>query len=171
MCANNAWYLLACALPFQSVVYCHGGRIGFYQGDIRLLPDDMKALRPTIFPVVPRLLNRMYDKVRWAFEGLLPRQPRLFWFMFRLFKVLGRLGEVLLICPQLQIKQPAFTQKRLSFFLQIFSQANTPLKRWLLNFAAKRKGAEVSRGVIRSDSIWDKIFFSKIQVKIHYGCL
>ena len=48
----------------QSVVYCHGGRIGFYQGDIRLLPDDMKALRPTIFPVVPRLLNRMYDKVR-----------------------------------------------------------------------------------------------------------
>uniref|UniRef100_A0A8C6XNA8 Long-chain-fatty-acid--CoA ligase n=1 Tax=Naja naja TaxID=35670 RepID=A0A8C6XNA8_NAJNA len=47
----------------QSVVYCHGGRIGFFQGDIRLLSDDMKALRPTIFPVVPRLLNRMYDKV------------------------------------------------------------------------------------------------------------
>ncbi|KAK7925637.1 hypothetical protein WMY93_007947 [Mugilogobius chulae] len=94
----------------ESVVYCHGGRIGFYQGDIRLLPDDMKALRPTIFPVVPRLLNRMYDK--------------------------------------------------------IFSQANTPLKRWLLNFAAKRKGAEVSRGVIRSDSIWDKIFFSKIQASL-----
>uniref|UniRef100_A0A3Q3SX48 Long-chain-fatty-acid--CoA ligase n=1 Tax=Mastacembelus armatus TaxID=205130 RepID=A0A3Q3SX48_9TELE len=92
---------------FFSVVYCHGGRVGFYQGDIRLLPDDMKALRPTIFPVVPRLLNRMYDK--------------------------------------------------------IFSQANTPLKRWLLNFAAKRKSAEVCRGIIRSDSIWDKIFFSKIQ--------
>lgn len=48
---------------------------------------------------------------------------------------------------------------------QIFSQANTPLKRWLLNFAAKRKGAEVSGGIIRSDSIWDKIFFSRIQVK------
>uniref|UniRef100_A0A8C3G4C6 Long-chain-fatty-acid--CoA ligase n=1 Tax=Cyclopterus lumpus TaxID=8103 RepID=A0A8C3G4C6_CYCLU len=94
----------------ESVVYCHGGRIGFYQGDIRLLPDDMKALRPTIFPVVPRLLNRMYDK--------------------------------------------------------IFSQANTPVKRWLLNFAAKRKGAEVSSGVIRSDSVWDKIFFSKIQASL-----
>uniref|UniRef100_A0A671MSS2 long-chain-fatty-acid--CoA ligase n=1 Tax=Sinocyclocheilus anshuiensis TaxID=1608454 RepID=A0A671MSS2_9TELE len=48
----------------EAVVICHGGRIGFFQGDIRLLPDDMKALRPTIFPVVPRLLNRMYDKVR-----------------------------------------------------------------------------------------------------------
>lgn len=59
-------YQSACVLSPQAVVYCHGGRIGFYQGDIRLLPDDMKALRPTIFPVVPRLLNRMYDKVRWA---------------------------------------------------------------------------------------------------------
>lgn len=28
----------------------------------------MKALRPTIFPVVPRLLNRMYDKVRRTYE-------------------------------------------------------------------------------------------------------
>lgn len=37
--------------------------MGFFQGDIRLLSEDMKALHPTIFPVVPRLLNRMYDKV------------------------------------------------------------------------------------------------------------
>lgn len=57
----------------QSVVYCHGGRVGFFQGDIRLLSDDMKALRPTIFPVVPRLLNRMYDKVGptdWTDSGV-----------------------------------------------------------------------------------------------------
>uniref|UniRef100_A0A3B3V4S8 Arachidonate--CoA ligase n=1 Tax=Poecilia latipinna TaxID=48699 RepID=A0A3B3V4S8_9TELE len=104
------WCQSSLMSPKCNVVYCHGGRIGFYQGDIRLLPEDMKALRPTIFPVVPRLLNRMYDK--------------------------------------------------------IFSQANTPVKRWLLNFAAKRKGAEVSRGIIRNDSIWDKIFFSKIQASL-----
>lgn len=61
---------------FQSVVICHGGRIGFFQGDIRLLPDDMKALRPTIFPVVPRLLNRMYDKVR-------RRSDQMLWFSVR----------------------------------------------------------------------------------------
>nr|XP_020036118.1 long-chain-fatty-acid--CoA ligase 6 isoform X3 [Castor canadensis] len=91
----------------QSVVYCHGGRVGFFQGDIRLLSDDMKALRPTIFPVVPRLLNRMYDK--------------------------------------------------------IFCQADTPIKRWLLEFAAKRKQAEVRSGIIRNNSIWDELFFNKIQ--------
>uniref|UniRef100_A0A2K6G9L9 Arachidonate--CoA ligase n=1 Tax=Propithecus coquereli TaxID=379532 RepID=A0A2K6G9L9_PROCO len=98
----------------QSVVYCHGGRVGFFQGDIRLLSDDMQALRPTIFPVVPRLLNRMYDK--------------------------------------------------------IFSRANTPLKRWVLEFAAKRKQAEVRSGVIRNDSIWDELFFNKIQASLG-GCV
>ncbi|KAM8799105.1 long-chain-fatty-acid--CoA ligase 6 [Eudromia elegans] len=94
----------------QSVVYCHGGRIGFFQGDIRLLSDDMKALRPTIFPVVPRLLNRMYDK--------------------------------------------------------IFSQVDTPLKRWMLEFAAGRKKAEVRNGIVRNDSLWDKLFFNRIQASL-----
>uniref|UniRef100_A0A8C6W981 Long-chain-fatty-acid--CoA ligase n=1 Tax=Nannospalax galili TaxID=1026970 RepID=A0A8C6W981_NANGA len=94
----------------QSVVYCHGGRVGFFQGDIRLLSDDMKALRPTIFPVVPRLLNRMYDK--------------------------------------------------------IFYQADTSLKRWLLEFAARRKQAEVRSGIIRNNSIWDELFFNKIQASL-----
>ncbi|XP_052545604.1 long-chain-fatty-acid--CoA ligase 6 isoform X2 [Tympanuchus pallidicinctus] len=98
----------------QSVVYCHGGRIGFFQGDIRLLSDDMKALRPTIFPVVPRLLNRMYDK--------------------------------------------------------IFSQADTSLKRWVLEFAARRKKAEVRNGIIRNDSLWDRLFFNKIQASLG-GCV
>uniref|UniRef100_A0A8C6XPI8 Long-chain-fatty-acid--CoA ligase n=1 Tax=Naja naja TaxID=35670 RepID=A0A8C6XPI8_NAJNA len=98
----------------QSVVYCHGGRIGFFQGDIRLLSDDMKALRPTIFPVVPRLLNRMYDK--------------------------------------------------------IFSQADTPVKRWLLEFAANRKKAEVQSGIVRNDSVWDILFFNKIQANLG-GCV
>ncbi|XP_038860534.1 long-chain-fatty-acid--CoA ligase 6-like isoform X2 [Salvelinus namaycush] len=97
-------------LTHGNVVADFSGFLKVTDGDIRLLSDDMKALRPTIFPVVPRLLNRMYDK--------------------------------------------------------IFSQANTPLKRWLLNFAAKRKGAEVSRGIIRMDSLWDKIFFSKIQASL-----
>jgi len=43
---------------------CCGAKVGFFQGDIKLLTDDMKILKPTIFPVVPRLLNRIYDKVR-----------------------------------------------------------------------------------------------------------
>ncbi|XP_063776799.1 long-chain-fatty-acid--CoA ligase 1 isoform X1 [Pseudophryne corroboree] len=91
----------------ECVALCHGAKIGFFQGDIRLLMDDLKVLQPTIFPVVPRLLNRMFDRV--------------------------------------------------------FGQANTTLKRWLLEFASKRKEAELRSGIIRKDSLWDKLIFQKLQ--------
>uniref|UniRef100_A0A146V8A4 Long-chain-fatty-acid--CoA ligase n=1 Tax=Fundulus heteroclitus TaxID=8078 RepID=A0A146V8A4_FUNHE len=91
----------------QTVVYGAGAKVGFFQGDIRLLPDDMKTLQPTIFPAVPRLLNRIYDKVQ--------------------------------------------------------SGANSPFKKWLLNFATARKYAEVKDGIVRKNSIWDKLLFNKVQ--------
>ncbi|KAL2098073.1 hypothetical protein ACEWY4_007280 [Coilia grayii] len=94
----------------EGVILIHGGRIGYFQGDIRLLMDDLKTLQPTVFPVVPRLLNRMFDK--------------------------------------------------------IFGQANTPLKRWLLDFASRRKEAEMKSGVVRKDSMWDTLIFSKVQASL-----
>lgn len=48
---------------FQGAIYSAGGQIGFFQGDVRKLMDDIKELQPTLFPCVPRLLNRFYDKV------------------------------------------------------------------------------------------------------------
>ena len=47
----------------EVAVYIAGGAVGFYGGDIKTLADDYKTLRPTITPSVPRLLNRVYDKV------------------------------------------------------------------------------------------------------------
>lgn len=41
----------------------HGIQIGFFNGDIRRLTDDLLTLRPTMFPAVPRVLNRIYDGV------------------------------------------------------------------------------------------------------------
>ncbi|KAH9119156.1 hypothetical protein AeMF1_008020 [Aphanomyces euteiches] len=43
-----------------------GGAIGFYQGNTAKLMDDLVELRPTVFLTVPRLLNKMYDKVMTA---------------------------------------------------------------------------------------------------------
>uniref|UniRef100_A0AAY5EES4 Arachidonate--CoA ligase n=1 Tax=Electrophorus electricus TaxID=8005 RepID=A0AAY5EES4_ELEEL len=94
----------------ENVILVNGAKIGYFQGDIRMLMDDLKALKPTVFPVVPRLLNRMFDK--------------------------------------------------------IFGQANTPLKRWLLDFATRRKESELRSGVVRKDSMWDKIIFSKVQASL-----
>ncbi|RXM30826.1 Long-chain-fatty-acid--CoA ligase 1 [Acipenser ruthenus] len=50
--------------------------------------------------------------------------------------------------------------------VQIFGQANTPLKRWLLDFATKRKEAELKSGIVRNDSVWDKLIFSKVQASL-----
>ena len=44
--------------------------------------------------------------------------------------------------------------------------AGSPLKRWLLDFASRRKMAEFKSGVVRQDSMWDKFIFKKIQVSI-----
>jgi len=42
----------------------YGGiAVGFYSGDVATLLDDVLALKPTIFASVPRLWNRIYDKV------------------------------------------------------------------------------------------------------------
>ncbi|TMW67702.1 hypothetical protein Poli38472_011322 [Pythium oligandrum] len=40
-----------------------GAAIGFYSGDVLKLMDDMAVLKPTVFAAVPRLLNRIYDKI------------------------------------------------------------------------------------------------------------
>jgi long-chain acyl-CoA synthetase len=45
------------------VVLFNGASVGFFRGDVLGLLDDIAALKPTIFCSVPRLLNRIYDKV------------------------------------------------------------------------------------------------------------
>lgn len=41
-----------------------GARIGFFQGDVRKLTDDIVALRPTVFAGVPRIYSRIHDKIQ-----------------------------------------------------------------------------------------------------------
>ncbi|CDQ56712.1 unnamed protein product [Oncorhynchus mykiss] len=94
----------------QVSMLCHGARVGFYQGDISLLMDDIKTLKPTFFPVVPRLLNRIYDKI---------------------------LGSV-----------------------------TSPLRRAVLHYAVRRKQAELSSGVVRNNSLWDRLVFNRIQANL-----
>ncbi|CAH0520536.1 unnamed protein product [Peronospora belbahrii] len=42
---------------------------GFYQGDVLFLMDDLAELAPTLFVSVPRLFNRVYDKIRQGVEA------------------------------------------------------------------------------------------------------
>lgn len=48
----------------ENGIYYSGAAVGFFTGNIRDLTNDLKALKPTIMPAVPRLLNRVYDKLQ-----------------------------------------------------------------------------------------------------------
>lgn len=92
----------------ETTIFLEGGSVGFFQGDIRLLSDDMITLKPTVTPVVPRLFNRIYDKVMAMTSG-------------------------------------------------------SAIKRTLLNMAIKSKEREMKKGIIRNNSIWDKLVFKKVR--------
>ena len=42
-------------------VFMAGGAVGFHSGSLKFADSDMKSLRPTILPAVPKFLNRIYD--------------------------------------------------------------------------------------------------------------
>lgn len=89
-----------------------GAAVGFYRGDVLGLLDDVQALKPTIFCSVPRLWNRIYDKVnagvaegspiarmlfakayaskKYAFENGKPPNP--FWEKLVFSKLKAKLG-------------------------------------------------------------------------------
>jgi long-chain acyl-CoA synthetase len=47
----------------QTTCIYNGAAVGYYSGDVKLLMADLAELQPTIFPSVPRLLNRIHDKI------------------------------------------------------------------------------------------------------------
>jgi long-chain acyl-CoA synthetase len=47
----------------QATLVYYGAACGFYQGDTLKLLEDVAELKPTIFVSVPRLYNKIYDKV------------------------------------------------------------------------------------------------------------
>lgn len=59
-------YLPLAHIYERTTLYCcihNGVAIGFYRGDVLGLLDDVAALQPTIFNSVPRLWNRIYDRI------------------------------------------------------------------------------------------------------------
>lgn len=60
-----------------------GSRLGFYQGDVKKLVEDITVLRPTIFVGVPRVFHRIYDKITQGInESSWPRR-KLFEYAFQ----------------------------------------------------------------------------------------
>jgi len=41
----------------------YGMKCGFFSGDVSKLTEDMAILKPTFFPSVPRLYNKIHGKI------------------------------------------------------------------------------------------------------------
>jgi long-chain acyl-CoA synthetase len=52
-----------------SSVFANGGSVGFYRGTPLQLFEDIELLKPTIFASVPRVFNRIFDKVQASIKG------------------------------------------------------------------------------------------------------
>ncbi|XP_065297534.1 long-chain-fatty-acid--CoA ligase 5-like isoform X2 [Dermacentor albipictus] len=93
---------------YEVTTLMRGATLGFYRGNVQLLLDDMKALKPHNLPMVPRLLNRIYYKVH---------------------------SEV----------------------------HKSAIKTAVFNFAVNQKRKLLKKGIVTTDTVWDKYVFKKIR--------
>src|SRR6218665_1205451 len=56
--------LNVCFLLLQWGTLSAGGKGGYFGGDIKRLSDDMKVIKPTMLPCVPRVLNKIYARIQ-----------------------------------------------------------------------------------------------------------
>lgn len=47
----------------EMMAFAVGMRVGYYSGNISMIFEDMKELQPTILICVPRILNKIHEKV------------------------------------------------------------------------------------------------------------
>lgn len=52
----------------MGISFLYGTKCGFFGGNILKLTEDIAILKPTIFPSVPRLFNRIYGKIQDKFK-------------------------------------------------------------------------------------------------------
>jgi long-chain acyl-CoA synthetase len=64
-----------CFIAYTELI---GGKYGFYSGDPLKLVDDCIELKPTVFASVPRLFNKMYDKIMAGVKDKSEKQQKTF---------------------------------------------------------------------------------------------
>lgn len=137
-----------------------GCSVGFYSGDVLMLLEDLQLLRPHLFPAVPRLWNRIYDRVRVDDDvesaGVCTSQPhtRLLYSM-PFFMLPG-----LVSCMHTQVKAT-------------IEQGN-PIARRMFGLAYAQKQAALRAGDLsggRMGPFWDRLVFSKIAARLGGACV
>ncbi|XP_005095160.2 long-chain-fatty-acid--CoA ligase 5 [Aplysia californica] len=122
----------------------HGARIGYFSRDIKLLTNDLATLRPTLFPSVPRLLNRIYDAVQTEVKKSSVRTMLFNWAMASKKKdVDNRIYRRDTIWDKLIFQK---IQQRLGGRVRIVLSGSAPLSEDVMNFLRCALGCFVVEG-------------------------
>eukprot|EP00967_Tisochrysis_lutea_P090040 scaffold128556_cov18-Tisochrysis_lutea.AAC.1 len=85
---------MLCSVVEEYMLYV-GGSIGYWQGDVKKLMDDLAALKPTLFVGVPRVFERICGGI-----NDLVRDALIHCGVLRHFGFLGVQRFGLLLCPR-----------------------------------------------------------------------
>ena len=122
-----------------------GAQIGFYNGNTLTLMDDIAELRPTIFISVPRLFNKIYDKVHTTIEG----KGRIATCMFhkamrsKLNNLHSGVGTKSVVWDNLVFSK---VRSRLGGHVRVIITGSAPIGNKVLDFLRIAFGAEVYEG-------------------------
>jgi long-chain acyl-CoA synthetase len=156
LCNNGDYYLsyLPLAHIFERVVVnavlYKGGGIGFYQGDPRLLIDDILALRPSFFVGVPRVFDRIYDKIRSTIDHAGPLTKFLFHTAYEAKKLAIKQGGSTPIWDALVFRK---FKSRLGGRVKAIISGSAPLTAPVHEFLLVCFGCPVIQGIFKTTDI------------------
>ncbi|CEF99823.1 AMP-dependent synthetase/ligase [Ostreococcus tauri] len=132
------------------VVLFNGAHVGFYRGDVLQLLDDINELKPTVFCSVPRLWNRIYDKVNAGVrEGSIVAQKLFHWAYESKKRALDR-GQA----PNAFFEKVVFSKLRakLGGHVRYMSTGSAPISAEVMQFLRVCFGGTVFEGYGMTES-------------------
>jgi len=113
---------------FESVIIhavtVYGGAVGFFQGNVKKLTDDFQALSPSILIGVPRVFQKVYQKV---FAGVAAKNFIARWYFGKAYN-----GQ----CTQLRANKPRFASYDNKVFIPLRNRIGLSKVRFILTGAA-----------------------------------
>ena len=116
----------------QAVLFYYGAVIGFYQGDTLKLLDDVQQLKPTVFVAVPRLFNRIHEKVMGNVNAAGGLKKKLFMHAYETKRTNLKKGTIFhKFWDRLVFKQ---VRNRLGGRVKFFITGSAPISNEVVNF-------------------------------------
>lgn len=122
-----------------------------FSGNINKLSDDIQALRPTLMPVVPRVLNRIYDKIMNEINT--SKIKKLIFeiaFKYKMYELNNGIIRNTSWADQFVFKK---IRKALGGNLRFMISASAPLGENVLNFARATFGCVVAEGYGQTEAV------------------